>query len=77
MPTTTLSTITTNVEKLCHQVNARRREKHEILLNDHLVTLAVDRCRAQLSKILDVRRATEVEKTVSEKIKYKKILGWS
>jgi hypothetical protein len=39
---------TTNVEKLCHQVNARRREKHEILLSDYLVTIAVDRWRAQL-----------------------------
>jgi hypothetical protein len=37
----------------CHQVNARRREKHKILLSDDLVTIAVDRWRAQLSMILD------------------------
>jgi hypothetical protein len=43
------------VHVLCTRkhVNARRREKHEKLLSDHLVTTAVDKWRAQLSTILD------------------------
>jgi hypothetical protein len=61
---------TTNIEKLRHQVNARRREKHDTFERPFSDYSSRQIARAVID---DPRRSiaiacTEVEKTVSEKI---------